>query len=139
MRKSIILTLAFVLAAASTSAFAGGYHDRGWRDHRHDHRWDRRDRPHRDAYLVGGLLLGLAAGAALSDDDRGWRRGGYDYDYDYDSRYDRGYYGGGYYDNRPYYGGREVIVYRERPRWGGRRYYAPPRRVVYEYGGYRRW
>lgn len=145
MRKFVVLTLGLLLAAASATATAGGYHDRGWRDHRYDHRWDRRDRPHRDAYLVGGLSLGLAAGAALADDDDGWRRGGYLYD----SRYDHGYYGGyrgdryydrGYYGGG-YYGGREVVVYRDRPRWHGRRYYAPPRRVVHHDHYYRdrRW
>lgn len=150
MRKFVVLTLGLLLAAASATATAGGYYDRGWRDHRYDHRWDRRDRHHRDAYLVGGVLLGLAAGAALSDNDRGWRRGDYYYDgrhdrgyyggyYD-DRRYGSGYYGGGYYGGRPYYG-RDVVVYRDRPRWGGRRHYGPPRRVVHHHHYYRdrRW
>jgi hypothetical protein len=138
MRKLFILTLGLVLAAASATAFAGGRYDHGWYDHRYDHRYDRRDRTHRDAYLVGGLLLGLAAGAALADNDDGYRRGAYYYD----SRYDRGGYrggyyggyyhgGGGYYGSRPYYGGREVIVRHGRPCWIEHRYYAGPRRVVH--------
>ena len=149
MRKLLTISLAVLFAALSTSAMAGG------RYYGYD-RYDRYDRGHhRDAYLAGGLLLGLVAGAALSDrhDDR-YRRGYYDrYDYGYGSRNDYGYdsrndYG---YDSRYDYGyysppryGREVVVrpgpryYAPRRYYGGG-YYAPPRRVIYRDHGYRRW
>jgi len=132
MRKFVTITLAVLFAALSTSAMAGGrYDDR--------HRYDRHDRGHhRDAYLVGGALLGLAAGAALNDrrDDRYYDRGYGDYDRGYGYN-DRGY---GYYD-QPRYGG-HVVVVRPGPRYYEPRrydnyYYAPPRRVIYRDRGYR--
>lgn len=133
MRKLLTLTLAVMLAALSTSALAGGSYGRyGY------HYDDDNDA----AYLVGGALLGLAIGAAIADNNDGYRYYGYP-----PPRAFRGaYYGGGYYNPgyRPYYGP-DVVVYRAPPRYRhGGYYYAPPRRAVYPARpyyrqGYRRW
>lgn len=137
MRKLLTFTLAVMLAALSTSALAGGPYG-------HYGHYDNDDND--AAYLAGGLLLGLAAGAAIANNDDGYRYyGGYGYP---PPRPFRGayYYGGGYYNAgyRPYYGP-DVVVYRAPPRYRhGGYYYAPPRRVVYPARpyyrhGYRRW
>jgi hypothetical protein len=113
MRKLLLITLALVLASVSAVAQAG---DRYYRHHNHHHR---------DAYVAGGLLLGMIAGAALADrDDHYVRR---------DYRYDDGYYGGSYYRDgyygytRPYR--RDVVIYRDVPR-----YYGPTRYYGYDRG-----
>jgi hypothetical protein len=134
MRKLLTITLALMLAALSTSALADGRHGR------HDRG------THRDAYIAGGLLLGLVAGAALDNDHRDR----------YDDRYYDGYYSRsdyGYYDGPRRYG-RDVVVYREQPRYYGPRYYGPRHRYGHGYaprwngrhhrhdgyrGGYRGW
>lgn len=129
MQKLIALAVVLIIAAASAPASAGGYYYRdGYRHRDHD----------RGAYLAGGLLLGLAAGAALADDRRDRRY--YDGRYDrYDSYHDYRHYDGGWYYDRPYR--REVVVYRSAPvryrgpvRYGWHdRYYAPPPRYYDRY------
>jgi hypothetical protein len=124
MRKFVVLVLALLVGAASMPATADHYY---YRNHRHSDR---------GAYVAGGVLLGLLAGAAIANDrhDRRYYPDRYDYGY-----YDGGYYGGGYYDRR-YYGGdyyydsrpyrRDVIVYRD----VGPRYY---RHHYYDHGYHR--
>jgi hypothetical protein len=134
MRRLMTITLAVLLAALSTGAMAGGRY--GYYDY---------DRDDDGAYLAGGLLLGLAAGAAIANsDDRYYDRYDYRYDRRFDRRFDRRYSAGfrGGYGYRPYYQP-DVVIYRDRPRHRRGYYYAPPRRVVYDNyyydRGYRRW
>jgi hypothetical protein len=77
----------------------------------------RRDRDHTGAAVAAGIA-GLAVGAALASNNRG-----YAYGYAPGYYYDRGYYGRGYYAPPPryyaprYYGPR-TCVYWQYDRWG---------------------
>ena len=104
---------ALSLAAAATTASA---------DSRHYRHHDGRNGDVAAAAIAAGVI-GLADGAALSDNDRG--RGYYDDRRYYDQRrvYAPPRYGYGYgYAPRPYYGSRECWTTREYDRWDGRYY-----------------
>lgn len=104
MRKWIVFIAGAVMLVATQVASAG-------------------QRYHRDRYIVGGALVGLALGAAIAS-ERNYR--GDDYRYDRHDRYDRYGYSDGYGYERPVVR-REVRVYRSAPRYGNGRY-CPPRR-----------
>jgi len=114
MRKWVVFIATVMLLVAAQAASAG-------------------ERYHRDRYIVGGALLGLAIGAAVAnnrDDRRGYN---YDRGYGYGSdrpHNDRYAYSDGYRYERPVVR-REVRVYRSAPRYQRNNRYCPPRRYGY--------
>lgn len=104
--------MALATTAPASAQYRGGYHGGyhgGYRGHG-------------DGALVAGIA-GLAIGAAIASDHRGYRGGYYDRPYRGDYYYDRGYYRGGYYDDG-YYAYRGCYLER---RWDP--YYGEPVRV----------
>jgi len=116
MRNKLLMLAAALLMVVSQFAIAG--------DSRHRHR---------DHYIVGGALVGLAIGAAIANDRRGYNRHGYNR---YDDRYGNRY--GNRFDDR--HGNRYGNRYDDRYSFGNNARYErrSPRYDSYDsYGAYR--
>jgi hypothetical protein len=116
LKKAVLGTAIGAMALATTPAEARGY----YRHHHHDN----------TGAIVGAGIIGLALGAAIASDNRG-----------YDGYYDSGYYNDPYYNGYAYYTpGYNVYYYPQTyPYYEGRWYngYRYNNGYFYDRRGYR--